>query len=182
MNTKSFGHSVPARSHLRLLAAVLISMSLIASAGCGSASNNNAAASADTVKGTPIADKLQAGGNPFETAGIEDPQAFLDVFNAVKAAIASGDKAEVANHILYPLRVNGVSGKTKIQTRGAFVKQYDAIITQEVKDAIANQTADNLFVNYQGVMVGNGDIWFGGSADKPQIIGIIAINHDITQH
>ncbi|MBM7566858.1 hypothetical protein [Paenibacillus sacheonensis] len=163
----------------RLLSAVLIAMAVTLCAGC-SASNRNAdnAASEPARPSALISTEMSAGKNPFEVAGIENPQAFIDVFDTVKTAIAQGDKAEVANRILYPLRVNGPSGSEKIQTRGDFVKRYDAIITQPIKDAIARQSSDNLFVNYQGVMVGNGEMWFAGSADTPQVIGIIAINHD----
>ncbi|QHW33304.1 hypothetical protein GZH47_22590 [Paenibacillus rhizovicinus] len=182
MKEPSSGRFAPVRLRSRLLSAVLIALTLLASAGCGSASDNNSAADSGdkAVKtGLLISDKLSAGENPFLTAGIDDPKKFQEVFGAVKAAIARGDKAEVANHILYPLRVNGASGTELIQTRGEFVKQYDAIMTKQVRNAIASQSFDQLFINYQGVMVGNGEIWFAGSADKPQVIGMIAINHDI---
>lgn len=172
-------------SHIRLFSAVLIAMSLLLNVGCSSGgSNDNAAANtrsaiAHTVS-EPLSAKIKAGINPFEVAGIQDPQTVLDAFKEVKDAIAKGDQAEVANHILYPLRVNDGPGQTLlVQTRRDFVDQYDAIITPSVTKAIANQNPDNLFVNYQGVMVGNGEIWFGGSADTPQVVGIIAINRGV---
>ncbi|SEN79975.1 hypothetical protein [Paenibacillus sp. OV219] len=165
----------------RLSAAVLITASmLVLAAGCGHADTNDANTSAPLRSADPttVSDRIESGTNPFEVAGIRDPKNFLTVFNTVKDAIASGDQAEVASHILYPLRVNSKSGTELYQTRADFVQHYDEIITEPVKKAIANQSVDQLFVNYQGVMVGNGDIWFGGSSDKEQVIGIIAINHD----
>ncbi|MBP3965672.1 hypothetical protein [Paenibacillus lignilyticus] len=163
----------------RLTSAVLIAVTVLTVVGC-SRSDQNKSTTEHQVSNLPtITSQIKAGTNPFEVAGIEDPQAFFDVFNAVKTAIAEGDKVTVANHILYPLRVNGTSGSLLIKTRRDFVDRYDAIIDKSIKQAIAEQSADQVFVNYQGVMVGNGDIWFGGSADKPQVIGIIAINHDI---
>ncbi|QHT62703.1 hypothetical protein GXP70_23800 [Paenibacillus lycopersici] len=182
MRESSSGQLAPVHLCLRLLSAALIAIALMAASGCGKASDNKSASAAEdrAVKaGTPISDKVNAGENPFETAGITDPREFQKVFNAVKTAIAKGDKAEVANYILYPLRVNGASGSELIPTRREFVDQYDAIMTKPVRDAVANQSFDRLFINYQGVMVGNGEVWFGGSIDKPQVIGMIAINHDI---
>ncbi|NBD26641.1 hypothetical protein [Paenibacillus glycinis] len=171
------------RSRSRLFAAVLISMALLLNVGCAASTNDDAGNAGPAVStGALVSTKIADGQNPFAAAGIDDPQAFLNAFNAVKAAIAKGDKAEVANYILYPLRVNEAIGKhAMIQTRHEFVDQYDAIMTKAVKDAIANQNADHLFVNYQGVMVGNGEIWFGGSADTPQVIGMIAVNHNTGQ-
>ncbi|RAP77173.1 hypothetical protein [Paenibacillus montanisoli] len=163
----------------RLTAAVLIAVTLLAATGCGSAANDNAAAESSAAAPPSITTRIKAGGNPFEVAGIQNPQKFLEVFAKVQTAIAADDKATVASLILYPLRVNGKSGTQLIKTRDVFVEQYDSIINSNVKEAIARQSADNLFVNYQGVMVGNGDIWFGGSADTPQVYGIIAVNHDI---
>ncbi|SDW43587.1 hypothetical protein SAMN05518855_100295 [Paenibacillus sp. CF384] len=163
----------------RLTSAVLIAVTVLTVVGCGQ-SNQDKSTTEHQVRNLPtITSQIKAGTNPFEVAGIEDPQAFFDVFDAVKKAIAEDDKVTVANHILYPLRVNSTSGSQLIKTRRDFVDQYDTIIDKSIKQAIAGQEADQVFVNYQGVMVGNGDIWFGGSADKPQVIGIIAINHDI---
>ncbi len=183
MHTTTTGRYLALSKPSRLFSAVLIAAALLLSAGCSSASTNQAAdqsaADLNTPAGSLVVDPIKTGTNPFETAGIQDPQAMLDTFAAVKTAVASDNKAEVASHILYPLRVNGASGHQLIQTRGDFVDQYDAIMTKQVKAAIAGQTADHLFVNYQGVMVGNGELWFGASADSPQVIGIIAINHDI---
>ncbi|WP_308635863.1 hypothetical protein [Paenibacillus silvisoli] len=164
----------------RLTAAVLIALTVLSATGCGSGPASNNAAAESPAAPPPITTTVKAGGNPFEVAGIQDPHKFLDMFAAVKEAIAKDDKVTVANHILYPLRVNEADGShLKIETRADLVKQYDAIFTEKVKKAIARQSADDLFVNYQGVMVGNGDLWFGGSADTPQVYGLIAVNHDI---
>ncbi len=43
-----------------------------------------------------------------------------------------------------------------------------------MKDAIAAQTYETLFANWQGVMIGNGELWFSGV--EPPVVRIIAIN------
>ncbi|WP_090641290.1 hypothetical protein [Paenibacillus sp. UNC496MF] len=157
-------------------------MALMMAAGCGSAPNrDDAAANSGSAAGaeSPVPAKFEMGQDPLAAAGIEDRQAFLEVFRTVKAAIAKDDMTEVANHILYPLKVNGADGKHRIQTRRDFIDQYKSIMTKEVRDAIANQDEESLFAYKQGVMIGSGELWFGASADSEQVIGLIAVNHDI---
>lgn len=175
----------------RLLAALIISAGLLVAAGCSSdnhsssantasTSAQNAGSAEDSVKDSLLqSTSSNVKGNPYETAGIADPQAFDAMFDELKAAVAKGDKNAVAAHILFPLRVNGAGSAMIVTTEKEFLKQYDEIFTSPVKQALADQTKDSLFVNYQGVMVGRGEIWFGGDISAPQRLGIITINHDI---
>jgi hypothetical protein len=42
----------------------------------------------------------------------------------------------------------------------AFVEHYDEIVTSSVRQTVAGQKPAGLFANYQGVMIGDGEIWF----------------------
>ncbi len=171
----------------RLLAALIISTGLLIAAGCSSnndSSSSNKAANSGQQTGSAAPASANQGNvkdntNPYEVAGIADPQAFNAMFDKLKTAVASGDKEAVADLILFPLRVNGKGSALKITTREEFLKQYDTLFTEPIKKALANQSKDTLFVNYQGVMVGNGELWLGGDISAPQRLGIITINHDI---
>lgn len=90
--------------------------------------------------------------NPFAAAGINNPTAFVKMFETAKAAIAASDKKAVAELILFPLQVNGEQ-PVKIASKVDFIESYDQIITESVKDALAAQTVKDLFVRDQGVMV-----------------------------
>ncbi|MFC3747168.1 hypothetical protein [Paenibacillus sp. GCM10012306] len=46
-------------------------------------------------------------------------------------------------------------------------------MTAKVKKKLLSQQEDKLFVNWQGVMVGDGELWIG-QVDKK--IGVIAVN------
>jgi hypothetical protein len=148
--------------------------------GCGDSTPkdipaSNAAAStapAITTEETPAVSKED---NPFAAAGIDDPKAFIKMFEVAKTAVAAGDKEAVAELVLFPLRVNAETSR-EVTSKEAFIAQYDTIITDPVKAALAKQKVDELFVRDQGVMVGAGEIWFGASADEPQDYGIIAVN------
>ncbi len=103
--------------------------------------------------------------NKYEAAGIDNPAEFEKTFNDVKAAIEKDEKETVADYINYPLNVNETSKDnkvttTKIKSKEDFIKNYDSIITGKVKKSMINQKVEDTFVNYQGVMVGDGEIWF----------------------
>jgi hypothetical protein len=113
--------------------------------------------------------------NQYEVAGITDSQKFNDLFISIQEAVSSDSKALIADNVLYPLRVNNKDGHFEIIDKEEFINSYDEIITDKVKSALIDQTIEDLFVNYQGVMVGNGEIWFASLEDESQY-GIITIN------
>ncbi|WP_052676052.1 stalk domain-containing protein [Paenibacillus sp. IHBB 10380] len=114
--------------------------------------------------------------NRYEVAGIEYPQEFEAFFSKVQKRVADGDKAGVADLVHYPLNVNS-NGKTAvIKTKQQFINEYDQIMTDKVQKALKNQEVQNTFVNYQGVMVGDGEIWFNVSNKDPHTFYIYAIN------
>lgn len=96
-------------------------------------------------------------------------------FDNLKKAVAAGDKAAVAAMIEYPFQVR-IGGKSlKIRDAAHFIADYDQVITAKVKNALQGQTYETLFANWQGVMVGQGEIWFSGVGDA-DVIKVTAIN------
>ncbi|MED5015697.1 hypothetical protein P9847_00075 [Paenibacillus chibensis] len=180
----------PAKLPVKILfSAITLSLSIALSA-CGDsrstadeAANANKDSSQETSgpmtapqTDTPNSAQTPSGGNPYEVAGIDNPDKFNEFFDKVQRDVAAGDKEQVAADILYPLRVNE-NGKSKdYKDKEEFIAHYDSIMTDSVKKALADQKREALFVNAQGVMAGNGEIWFGASADQQDQYGIIAIN------
>lgn len=135
---------------------------------------------------TPVADIASATGassktaaqsaqksNPYEVAGIDDPAAFHTFFIKLQQAVAKNDKKAVASMISYPLNVN-TNGKTyKFQTPARFIAKYDSIMTPEVKRTLGYAIEEDLFANWQGVMVGNGQLWISQFDGK---IAVYAVN------
>ncbi|WP_138753865.1 hypothetical protein [Paenibacillus sinopodophylli] len=165
---------------------VALGISLTFLAGCGqsgtraidvySSSPSAATAPAHDAKETAMTtDSTAQEDNPFAPAGITDPAAFIQMFKAMQAAVAAGDKAAVAKLILLPLHVNGTNPFV-INTKEQFITSYDVIMTEPVKNALAVQKVEELFVRDQGVMVGNGELWFGATQGEPQTYGLIAVN------
>lgn len=101
------------------------------------------------------------------------------VYN-VRKAISQGDKIWLAANLFYPLNVR-VSEKLvlNLKSKNQFLLNYDKIFTTEFKSVISKTFSHNHFNNYQGVMIGDGEIWINnalnGTEVKPQF-QIIAIN------
>ena len=76
--------------------------------------------------------------------------------------------------ISYPLLVLRSGKRTHIQKKQAFLANYGLIVTDPVRNAILHQTAQCLFGNSSGAMVGNGEVWFREQA--PDQWKIITIN------
>jgi hypothetical protein len=116
----------------------------------------------------------QASGNPYEVSGITDPEKFNEIFRNVKDLAAKDDKQGLAEYVLYPMLLNKDGKSEKIADRKAFITNYDRIFTMDVKAALQAQKTEKLFANYKGVMVGEGQLWFGVT-DKGDV-GITAVN------
>src|SRR5690606_13007889 len=102
-------------------------------------------------------------------------QPYHTFFDALKKAVAADDKAAVAAMVDYPFqaRINGKA--VKLRDKAHFIADYDKIVTAKIKEAVARQTYATLFANWQGVMIGDGEVWFSGVGDG-NAIKITAIN------
>jgi len=100
---------------------------------------------------------------------------YKQFFETLQKAMAAGDKAAVAALVDYPFQAR-IGGKAvKLRDAAHFIADYDKIVTPKVKQAVAGQAYSDLFANWQGVMIGDGEVWFSGvGADN--VIKITAIN------
>lgn len=109
-----------------------------------------------------------------------DHKPYEEFFAKLKKAVADGDKETVASMIDYPFQARLKGKAVKIRDQKHFVADYDQVVTAKVKDAVAKQTYPTLFANWQGVMIGDGEVWFNGICSddscKQQTVRIIAVN------
>jgi hypothetical protein len=98
---------------------------------------------------------------------------------ALQQAIRTGDKSWLADHVRYPLRYNGRSN-ISIRNKAAFVKNNPTIIGRKLRAAVLAQDPENVFENWQGMMIGEGNhnIWVrdAGSSGVDQHYELITIN------
>lgn len=115
---------------------------------------------------------LVAGTIPALAQTVEDTNARLDavfgehesfgeVFDILATAVMEGDAATVASLAKYPLRVATNGEEYLIDSEETFVANYDTIITPSIAEVISSQDFALLFVNQDGVMYGDGDVWVG---------------------
>jgi hypothetical protein len=84
------------------------------------------------------------------------------ILTTLQQAVAKHDVATVASLVHYPIKVNPGKKPFVVKNEKAFIKDYDSIITQDIQSAIFKQKYENLFVNSQGAMIGDGEVWITG--------------------
>jgi len=130
-----------------------------------------AAASADETHG------LRPAAFRYDALSEDEIAAFL---RALQAAVRSDDPAAVSRLVTYPLRVNRPTAKTRVASASEFVRNYSIIFTSEIRSAVLAQEYDKLFRNWQGFMVGTGEVWFAGSCPDQNCsrhrVGVITVN------
>lgn len=84
------------------------------------------------------------------------------VIKALQTAVAAHDAAGVAELVSYPIGVRVNGKETHIKSAKAFAENYDAIFTPTIAKAVTDQKYDDLFVNYKGIMFGDGQVWING--------------------
>jgi len=94
-----------------------------------------------------------------------DADQYEHVFKELQQGVASGDRAAVATLMRYPLRVDTDGNTREIADAATFQREYDSIVTPPVARAITAQSFDTVFANWQGVMIGNGQVWLNGTCE-----------------
>ncbi|WP_379129734.1 hypothetical protein [Paenibacillus sp. sgz500958] len=149
-------------------AAIILSFSILITAFSG-----QAWAEQGTKPAAPAYATSSDSNNPYEVAGIDDQAEFTAYFAKLQKAVKDNKPAEVAELISFPMNLNKDNKTYVIYTKDEFIKKYDRIFTSLVRDKLLAQQVDKLFVNYQGVMVGDGEVWIGERNNK---LGVIAVN------
>jgi hypothetical protein len=107
----------------------------------------------------------------------EPYQAFLA---ALKNAVSIGNKEAVAAMIAYPLETRIDGEPVTFGSQEDVVQRYDRLLTPSVVAAVEGQSYATLFATAEGVMVGDGEIWFSGicgDATCAEVsVRIVAIN------
>jgi hypothetical protein len=94
---------------------------------------------------------------------VGDPAKFRDTMTTLQRAVEKHDAEVVAALVSYPIDIDPRTKKVlHIRTPAAFVAQYDSIITPHIAEIVTRQKYNDLFVNDQGAMFGNGEVWISG--------------------
>ncbi|MDQ0320794.1 hypothetical protein QO002_002932 [Pararhizobium capsulatum DSM 1112] len=92
-------------------------------------------------------------------------EAFSGPFQNLTDAMRDGDAETVADLAEYPLEIHANGETYDILSAQDFIDNFDTLITEETRNAVADQSYDALFVNSDGVMFANGEVWMGAICD-----------------
>lgn len=108
-------------------------------------------------------------------------RAYPAFLTQLQTAVRKDDRGAVIKLIALPLRVNS-NGKSQVYRNAASVRaDFDEIFTPQVRQAILNQKFNRLFGRDQGLMIGDGQVWFdhtcpNAHCSPPGPVRITAIN------
>jgi hypothetical protein len=86
-------------------------------------------------------------------------ETFRDAYDALTAAVAAGDSATVASLVKYPFEITIDGEDYLLRNEDEFTSRYDDIFTPDVAGVVTGEDYNNLFVNQDGVMFGDGQLW-----------------------
>ncbi|HEX4019995.1 MAG TPA: hypothetical protein VHX63_02525 [Acidobacteriaceae bacterium] len=120
------------------------------------------------------------GNSTVDALGAETAAGARAFLAQLQTAVRSKNKKQVETMVNYPLLVLRSGTRTRIRQKATFLASYDQIFTPTVRDAVLHQTAQCLFGNSSGAMVGDGQVWFREQA--PGQWKIITINESTPGH
>jgi hypothetical protein len=107
-------------------------------------------------------------------------QPYEQFLGALKSAVAAKDWPAISLLLQYPISIKLGGHRVRIKTAAEFIGHIDAIFTPKVISAVEAQSYDTVFANANGVMIGDGEVWFSGICKDAQCkvssIMISAIN------
>jgi hypothetical protein len=92
----------------------------------------------------------------------------------LQTAVRAEDKQKIASMAAYPLVTFRGKERRSVRNRSEFLHRYGQIFTPDVTRVVLGQSPDCLFANWQGVMIGRGQVWFADQPDKS--LKIISVN------
>ncbi len=96
----------------------------------------------------------------LEAAGISDT-AGVGFLRKLQAAVGHDDAAAAWELAKAGLRVDWPDSIERIETRAEFLTRYHAVFGPAIRAAILRQKPESLWANWEGVMIGNGEVWYG---------------------
>jgi hypothetical protein len=99
-------------------------------------------------------------GSTVDTQGPKTARAARAFLAELQAAVQANDKEKIAGMISYPLNFIHDGRRSRIRDKQTFLARYNNIFTEHIRKTILRQSAHCLFGNYQGEMIGDGEVWF----------------------
>jgi hypothetical protein len=105
--------------------------------------------------------------------GITSKHLLFSTIKGLQEAAASKDEKKISRYLLYPVSINAHSGRKSLRSEKDLEASFAKIFTPKVLSTISQQKPENVFCNYQGVMLGDGEVWIG---QRGRRIGVFTLN------
>ena len=156
----------------RALHVLLIAGFLTGAAGCDR-SPSEPVAQATCLAQEPKATAAVPPTDPsegFSLAGIESPEDVRKFLRELQAAVSSNDRSVIVGLVRVPFTTYSHGHSVRqYKTRNALLRDFDKVFTVRVLKAIREARLETLFVNWHGVMIGDGEVWFDRDKDGIRI-------------
>jgi hypothetical protein len=121
--------------------------------------------SADQSKSYPVYLALSTivgapAGQRYRVAGASDDASVERNVQAFCAAVERGDRKAVAGDLAYPVTFSLEGRRSRASSEQEFLTDYDRIFTPKFVERIRHAIPHNMFANSQGIMIGDGAVWF----------------------
>jgi hypothetical protein len=124
------------------------------------------------IHGTPLAgaqkEPVPQQPEPTGNCTHSEPAARPDCSGAIaflakfQNALKNNNREAIASLVNYPLRVPDAVGTRRIRSRAQLLANFDRVFTPPIRAAVLKATADDVWGNSHGFMIGRGVIWFEG--------------------
>ena len=146
------------------------------SSGASEASVEESAALSNAPLNELLSEEERAVTERLADMGIENPEAVKTFLADMRAAASSQNQEAIADLVRYPFTTYDTGEPLKTyESSAALLEDFNQVVTPTVIEAMRNAQYSELFSNYQGVMIGNGEVWFD---QVDQSLKIRAINGD----
>jgi hypothetical protein len=98
-----------------------------------------------------------------DLGGFDSPAKLTSLIANLQKAVKNGDQAAVAALADYPIMVRMGKSEREIANQADFIKNYDAIMTKPVREAVLSFKMKDYFINRRGLVIsgdtGKGLVW-----------------------
>ena len=164
----------------KFICITLVLMLLFLTACAGAAQPEEAEAAAEPSQSAEPAETEEVVSTAeidyYAVATDEDSETVESFAAEIRQQILDKDWNGLADNTLFPITVAGVTYENKDAFAAA---DWDSILGDSFIQAIEEESCENLFCNSDGIMLGNGEVWFAEHLDDNfESLGlkVIAIN------
>jgi hypothetical protein len=107
-------------------------------------------------------------------AGFDKADEVRQFLQRLQRAQAKGDSEAIVTFVRFPFtRYSHGKVQKRYKSKAELLTDFDLVFTAMVLDGIRAARFETLFLNYQGAMIGDGEVWFDKRAGE---IAIKAVN------